>query len=128
MVKKTTTTTTMMNITSPLFYSKFHHETYLSIYVDDCFLSFLWPQMSPSSFSSFLPQRISIDTAALKHLITLSKTLIHTHPPPFRSSSLFLSLLQVEYINQEEVVEVTPSFMRMSKRQGWDTKNKSGRG
>jgi len=34
----------------------------------------------------------------------------------------------VEYINSEEVVEVTPSFMRMAKRQGWDTKAKSGRG
>lgn len=34
----------------------------------------------------------------------------------------------VEYINGEEVVEVTPTSMRMAKRQGWDTKNKSGRG
>jgi len=31
----------------------------------------------------------------------------------------------VEYINEEEVVEVTPGFMRMSKRQGWDKKTKS---
>ena len=28
----------------------------------------------------------------------------------------------VEYINEEEVVEVTPTFMRMSKRPGWDKK------
>jgi GTP-binding protein len=31
----------------------------------------------------------------------------------------------VEYINEEEVVEVTPAFMRMAKKQGWDKKAKS---
>ena len=61
---------------------------------------------------------------ALTNMRSATKGITEGITPPIEMS---LDAM-VEYVQDDEVVEVTPSHMRMAKRPGWDKKAKNNRG
>ena len=73
------------------------------------------------------PGDLKVNVCKLKQLTNMrsaTKGITEGLTPPIEMSLDSM----VEYIQDDEVVEVTPSHMRMSKKPGWDQKRANNRG